>query len=81
MPTEYFETKFNRVVQPSEFKAAIVPDNLNVNVMNELSKDNLKIVKYKAGDNADRLEKLKTLKKSLAFSLIAGLFPSMETEK
>lgn len=75
-PSPYFETKINRVVQPSEYKYALVPDEVSDEVLAKLKKDNIKIVKYKNGDESDRLAKLKNLRSLMAFSLVAGVLTS-----
>lgn len=72
MPTQYFETKFKRVVQPGEFKYSVTPDNVSEKTLERMRKDGLKIVMYKAGDMKDRMEKILSLKKEMAFSLAAG---------
>lgn len=73
MPTEYFETKFKRVVQPGEFKHAVIPDDTPQNVIKEMERDGLEILKYKSGDETDRLKKLMSLKGKMAFSLLLGM--------
>ena len=46
MPTEYFETKFRRVVDIGEFRAAVVPDDLPSNARAVLEKYRLDIFEY-----------------------------------
>jgi hypothetical protein len=70
MPTAYFETKFKRVVQPSEFKYAIVPDNISSKTIKRMEEDGLKIVKYKNGSTEDRMNKILSLRNEIAFGKI-----------
>jgi|TARA_Y100000296_G_scaffold8879_2_gene10459 hypothetical protein len=69
MPTQYFETKFTRVVQPREFRFAVVPDNITETTRKLLNDDGLEIVEYKAGDGVSRAEKIKGLSERVAFSI------------
>lgn len=50
MPTEYFETKFKRVVDISEFHAAVVPDNTPKQVIDTLERYGITVTKYKNED-------------------------------
>lgn len=54
LPTEYFETKFERPVMLDEFKKAVVPDNLPIDLLGALQRAGLEVVEYPAGDNAAR---------------------------
>lgn len=55
MPTEYFEAKLPRAVSLSEFKAAIVPDDVPKAVLDVLRDNGITDVRsYKRGDEADR---------------------------
>lgn len=73
MPTQYPETKFKRVVQPNEFKYAVVPDNVSIKTIEKFKEDGIKIIKYKAGDSKSRIEALNKLKPLVAFSLLMAV--------
>ena len=51
MPTEYFETKFKRVVDINEFSHALVPEKTSQKVIKLLEDKGLKIEKYKQVSN------------------------------
>jgi Arc/MetJ-type ribon-helix-helix transcriptional regulator len=53
-PTEYFEAKPQRAVGLQEFSTAVVPDNISDRARSVLRKHGLKVVAYKAGDDAAR---------------------------
>ena len=59
MPTEYFEGKFLRSVGVSEFKAAVVPDNVSEKVLALLKRDGVQVFTYKKDDPADRARVIK----------------------
>ena len=62
LPTEYFEAKPQRAVGFGEVKAAIVPDDAQSDFVDTLKNAGVqKVVLYKAGDEADRLNKLNEL--------------------
>ena len=54
LPSEYFETKFERPVYLNEFRAAVVPDNLAADLRRALENSGLEIVEYKDNDAEDR---------------------------
>jgi hypothetical protein len=58
MPSEYFESKVQRAVGLSEFKAAVVPNNTPKEVLDILEKNNVKIKKYNPKIEGDRLKKV-----------------------
>lgn len=63
LPTEYFEAKPQRAVWFGEVKAAIVPDDAQSGFVDALKNAGVQeVVLYKAGDEADRLNKLNELK-------------------
>ena len=69
LPTEYFEEKPQRAVGFGEVKAAIVPDDAQRGFVDALKNAGVKeVVLYKAGDEADRLNKLNDLQ-GVRFSL------------
>ena len=62
LPTEYFEAKPQRAVGFGEVKAAIVPDDAQSDFVDALKNAGVQeVVLYKAGDEADRLNKLNEL--------------------
>ncbi len=58
-PTEYFESKPNRVVDMSEFGGALVPEGTADDVVQHLKKQGMKVQTYT--DEADRLAKRKSM--------------------
>lgn len=56
MPTEYFEAKPQRAVYFSEILAAVVPDNVDQDIKDGLSKERVKTLEYKAGDTNSRMK-------------------------
>lgn len=61
MPTEYFETKFRRVVQPNEFKYAVIPNTTNKKTRESLKNDNLEIIEYNPQIEGDRMRAINEL--------------------
>ena len=62
LPTEYFEAKPQRAVGFGEVKAAIVPDDAQSDFVDALKNAGVQeVVLYKAGNEADRLNKLNEL--------------------
>jgi hypothetical protein len=70
-PTEYFETKFERPVRIGEFAAAVVPDDLPLDLYGRLKDAGLRLVDYKRGDEADRKRALEeaTSEEGIRFSI------------
>ncbi|MBQ8051630.1 MAG: hypothetical protein IJ197_08690 [Bacteroidaceae bacterium] len=54
LPVKYFETKFNRPVYLNEFAVAVVPDDLDADMLNQLRQSGLDVRTYKSGDIEDR---------------------------
>ena len=46
MPTEYFESKPNRIVKLNEFSKAVVPNNTRKKVRDILKRNNIEIIEY-----------------------------------
>lgn len=69
-PTEYFEGKITRQVQPREFHTAVVPDNASQKTLDALKQQGLNIKTYKSGDEKDRAKAIKEASEEndLAFS-------------
>jgi hypothetical protein len=63
MPTEYFESKVQRAVDLSEFKAAIVPNKTPQNVIDILEDKGIKVSKYNPDKEGDRSRKVETASK------------------
>ena len=61
MPTTYFEAKPERAVGLNEIKAMLTPDNAPNDVVEAMEAAGINVVKYKAGDDADRVEKLNSI--------------------
>lgn len=62
IPTGYFEAKPRRAVTFGEVKAAIVPTGTKRDLINRMKEAGVqKVIRYKAGDEADRLAKLNSL--------------------
>lgn len=57
MPTEYFETKFERPVYLNEFAAAVIPANLSQDLKDELAKAGLQIKEYADTENREEVTK------------------------
>ena len=57
MPTEYFETKFERPVYLNEFAAAVIPANLAQDLKDELAKAGLQIKEYTDADSREETTK------------------------
>ena len=61
MPTTYFEAKPERAVGLDEIKAMLTPDTAPNDIVEAMEAAGINVVKYKAGDNADRVEKLNSI--------------------
>ena len=55
-PARYFETKFERPLQLSDFVAAVVPNDVPMDVYGRLSDANVEIFEYEKGDSNSRAE-------------------------
>lgn len=64
MPAPYFEAKPRRVVYPGEALAYILPDNADQDVVDRLNDLGYRVLTYKAGDEADRLDKLNSIQEA-----------------
>lgn len=57
LPTDYFEAKPKRVVDWNEIKLAVVPDNIDSNLVDQLKDRGINRIEfYPAGDDAARLD-------------------------
>lgn len=61
MPTTYFEAKPERAVGLDEIKAMLTPDTAPSDIVEAMKAAGINVVKYKAGDDADRIEKLNSI--------------------
>lgn len=55
-PARYFETKFERPLQLNDFVAAVVPDDVPMDVWGRLNDANVKIFEYEKGNSNSRAE-------------------------
>ena len=55
-PARYFETKFERPLQLSDFTAAVVPNDIPLDVESRLKDAGVEVIEYEKGDNASRAE-------------------------
>ena len=55
-PARYFETKFERPLQLSDFTAAVVPNDIPLDVESRLKDAGVEVIEYEKGDNASRTE-------------------------
>ena len=68
LPTEYFEAKPQRAVGFNEVLAAVIPDNSSDTLRSGLNDAGVNVLEYKAGDDADRLDKVNSVENA-KFSL------------
>jgi hypothetical protein len=61
LSTPYFEAKPQRSVGTEEIAAVVVPDNTSAELKKQLSDEGIRVVEYEAGNEADRLAKMRTL--------------------
>ena len=64
IPTGYYEAKPQRVVGFDEALAVVAPDNAPADLLGEMRNAGMNVVKYKAGDEADRLAKVNSIEKA-----------------
>ena len=55
-PARYFETKFERPLQLSDFTAAVVPNDMPLDVESRLKDAGVEVIEYEKGDNDSRAE-------------------------
>lgn len=55
-PARYFETKFERPLQLRDFTAAVVPNDIPLDVESRLKDAGVEVIEYEKGDNASRAE-------------------------
>ena len=61
LPTTYFEAKPQRAVMVDEIRAAIVPDDLGADVVEQMEKAGVPLITYEAGNEESRKEALNSV--------------------
>lgn len=61
LPTTYFEAKPQRAVMVDEIRAAIVPDDLGADVVEQMEKAGVPVLTYEAGNEESRKEALNSV--------------------
>nr|DAQ90343.1 MAG TPA: nuclease [Caudoviricetes sp.] len=61
LPTTYFEAKPQRAVMVDEIRAAIVPDDLGADVVEQMEKAGVPVLTYEAGNEKSRKEALNSV--------------------
>ena len=71
-PARYFETKFERPLQLNDFTAAVVPNDIPLDVESRLKDAGVEVIEYEKGDNASRAEAIQkaSAMEGVRFSLI-----------
>lgn len=64
LPMEYFEGKTYDAVRFDETAAVVVPDDIDSALKRQLENAGARVVEYKAGDDADRLEKVNSVEEA-----------------
>ena len=84
-PARYFETKFERPLQLSDFTAAVVPNDIPLDVESRLKDAGVEVIEYEKGDNASRAEAMQKASQmeNVRFSLpvIQGLSDALNEYK
>lgn len=62
IPVGYFEAKPQRVVGFDEVLAVVAPDDAPGDLLSEMRDAGMNVVEYRAGDDADRLDKINSIK-------------------
>lgn len=68
IPVGYFEAKPQRVVGFDEALAVVAPDDAPSDLLSEMRGAGMNVVEYRAGDDADRLDKINSIK-NVRFSM------------
>ena len=71
-PARYFETKFERPLQLSDFTAAVVPNDIPLDVESRLKDAGVEVFEYEKGDNASRAKAMQkaSAMEGVRFSII-----------
>lgn len=79
-PARYFETKFERPLQLNDFVAAVVPDDVPMDVWGRLNDANVKIFEYEKGNSNSRAEAMQkaTATEGVRFSVKDTFYSNAE---
>jgi hypothetical protein len=79
-PARYFETKFERPLQLNDFVAAVVPDDVPMDVWGRLNDANVKIFEYEKGNSKSRAEAMQkaTATEGVRFSVKDTFYSNAE---
>ena len=79
-PARYFETKFERPLQLSDFTAAVVPNDIPLDVESRLKDAGVEVIEYEKGNNASRAEAMQeaSAMEDVRFSIIGEDVAEME---
>ena len=84
-PARYFETKFERPLQLSDFTAAVVPNDIPLDVESRLKDAGVEVIEYEKGDNASRAEAMQKASQMenvrFSLSVIQGLSDALNEYK
>lgn len=79
LPTTYFEAKPQRVVMVDEIRAAIVPDDLGADVVEQMEKAGVPVLTYEAGNEESRKEALNSVE-GVRFSIREEAYDALVEE-
>ena len=73
MPTEYFETKFRRPVDLSEFRIALVPEDISPQARKILQDKGLRVETYAKGEKQEAMKRLLNDEGDVAFKQVSNV--------
>lgn len=79
LPTTYFEAKPQRAVMVDEIRAAIVPDDLGADVVEQMEKAGVPVLTYEAGNEESRKEALNSVE-GVRFSIREEAYDALVEE-
>lgn len=79
LPTTYFEAKPQRAVMVDEIRAAIVPDDLGADVVEQMEKAGVPVITYEAGNEESRKEALNSVE-GVRFSIREEAYDALVEE-
>lgn len=79
LPTTYFEAKPQRAVMVDEIRAAIVPDDLSADVVEQMEKAGVPVLTYEAGNEKSRKEALNSVE-GVRFSIREEAYDALVEE-
>ena len=79
LPTTYFEAKPQRAVMVDEIRAAIVPDDLGADVVEQMEKAGVPLITYEAGNEESRKEALNSVE-GVRFSIREEAYDALVEE-